>query len=256
MAPSAPDSRATLARILIELGETAAAVHHVRAFHSQTANAPLHRARGTLFADAGRLDAAAAHFRRATMLRPSDDRARWDEARAKALDGDMSLAEAVLDARPPPPSPTYYETAVRVAAWVGDGARLGAIDEALRARPVARRDAFLAYVAIALGDRSPLRLDAVEREARAAGELPRRRALWFCMATEAAAIAGDRARALGSLAQADAALLTDVAWLERCPLLGSLRDESIFRTVLARAMDRASPAVAPLPKPLLEGDLR
>jgi len=240
--PAAIEPATTLARVQIELGNIAAAAAHARAFDARVAHAPLQRTLGLLLADAGELTAAAEHFGRAARLRPSDDRARWDEARARALAGDYALAEAILDAAPPAPTGAYYQTAVRVAAWRGDRARLEALARSLRARPVPSRDVLLAYVEAALGGAVEPALALLDTESRHAGALPRRRAIWLTLGAEVASIAGDSIHAASFLARADEAMLSDAAWLTRCPLLERTRTSPMVRELAARVAQRAAAA--------------
>ena len=242
LAPEAIEPRVALARVHLELGDADAAAAELH-FRADTAHAPFQRTCGLLLADAGHLDAAISHLARAARLR--DPRARWDEARARSLAGDAAAAEALLDADFGERTSEYFVTAARIALWRRDAARIGALAEALRTHPIPRREALLAYLRSSRDTIAAVHA-RLEEQARESSDLPRRRSLWFAMAAEAAAFAGDRERTLASLASAGASRLSDVAWLERCPLLDVVRDHPVFPPLVAAARARAvlAPRVA------------
>ncbi len=236
LSPDAVTPHVALARVHLELGESSAAAAQL-AFGVDTGHALFQRTLGLLLADAALLEGAAAHLARAARL--GERRARWDEAQVRALSGDMATAEAILDEEGPDAAGGYFVVACRLAAWGGNPASLSRLTDVLKARPVRHRDALLAYLGTTPGNVRATH-ERIEHVARSFGELPRRRAQWFAIAAEAAARAGDRERALSSLAGAVAARLSDVAWLERCPLLDIVRDHPSFAAVLDATRSRTA----------------
>jgi serine/threonine-protein kinase len=72
---------------------------------------------------------------------------------------------------------------------------------------------------------------------------PRRKVLFFQMHAEIMASVGDAARALEGISAAESAGLVDVFWLDRCPLLATLREDARFAALHARVARRAAEAL-------------
>nr|MDQ3370199.1 hypothetical protein [Myxococcota bacterium] len=182
-----------------------------------------------------------------------DARARLDDAIAMSpyvapVNAELSLGYALQG---------DWEEADRVAAGLGDAEPAGGIGYRLRFA-VWRGD----HVAEArwldeLRHRGPTRENAIaapvyDREVpwseRAAvlqawidgADLSARRRSFLCqLAIEAAMREGDVPRSVALLAVANEGGLFDLAWLERCPLLGALRGSPIYDTVRASVAERA-----------------
>jgi serine/threonine-protein kinase len=238
--PGAVEPRAALARIAIELGEPSIAASHL--FFSEAPRHPsVERTIGLILADAGRLERASDHLARAAAL--GEPRAPFDDARVRVLlTGEAprrGLEASGVAAR------EHAVTGARLALWSCDPTRVAGMHAVLSAGSLPRRDALLAYLSVSPANVAWLH-GLLEEEARGFRGLPRRRVLWFALAAEAAARAGDVTRALWSLTQADASGLADVGWLERCPLFAELRGEPTFASILTSARSRAFSAVEAL----------
>jgi hypothetical protein len=69
---------------------------------------------------------------------------------------------------------------------------------------------------------------------------PLRSRFFLQLTAEAAAFAGDRARAIDAITKAASLSLFDVAWMDGCPLFAELRKDAAFVSVREQVAARAA----------------
>jgi serine/threonine-protein kinase len=92
---------------------------------------------------------------------------------------------------------------------------------------------------IIAGKATPELAAILARAAEASRPVPRCFAFVCQSACEHRMLGGERAEALELLEAADGALLFDVNWMDRCPMLDDLRREPRFKAIRARVRERA-----------------
>lgn len=200
-----------------------------------------HELRGRILAEIGPLDTAIRHLERAVSLHPHLYRARWDLARAYALQGEWQHTDALLDKPVDPGTPTRLRFAnrSRLDMWrdtpkwtnepVVDSLREGSDIEVLTwiMRSAARGQGI---------DKEVIRrLDSGLDEA---GGDSRYRTLQYQFYTEIAARVGMRREAIRYLGHAVDCGLVDINWLRRCPLMTELEHESEYHNAVATVESR------------------
>ncbi len=197
---------------------------------------------GRLEVEAGRAKQGVRRLRLAMELDPELHLGLMDVARNYALEGDMETAKktvAELRAAGRDDHPAIFSTRMRLAAWCGDEAEIrAALEQADSGRSPA-------YAMLQVYGRVVLREMPLE-EGISLGETSlasltngRFRSVMLQLMAEACAAVGADDEALGYVKRAADALLVDVEWIERCPLLAAIRHRpelaAALRIVQARA---------------------
>lgn len=205
-------------------------------------------------AESGDHEKAMLRLRTALRLEPNLISVRADLARVYALHGDWTEVDAVFANAPA----TAHETGVymtwlvraRFAMWRRD---VAAAEKGIRALEQSTNPSLSAALPLfrlvvkgeASTDTEEVSNGMAPRDG--AANIPRRRSFMNQMRCEVHAFPlGNTTAALEDVAEADAALLLDVAWLDLCPLLDPLRQYSGFREVRNRVAARAAEVLVAL----------
>ncbi|MBI4953329.1 MAG: serine/threonine protein kinase [Myxococcales bacterium] len=258
-APELVSARSTLAEVLFELGraEDAAAELRVLAVEQPLLAEP-HLCAGRAWLVAGDAARAVAELERASELGAAP-RARLDLAYAVELAGcgdGLALLEAADEGERS--SWRYWLARVRIAAWRGRGTAALEQAQALGDRPIAHADAVRSFAACLAGV-EPVH-EARRRWSELAETAPkarRRRAALRALEAELLAARGARDMALSLLSLSglgsDASDMLPLAWLERCPLLASLRAHPGYRVLRERLVMARRELQVSLPEPPVAG---
>ncbi len=258
-APNMVDALVALAKLDRELGNAASAAANVRsALLLDASRSELHHLHGGLLADLG--DSRALEV----LSRSHDEHrwtARWDEAIARGLAGQAAEAEHLLIAVAPEEeqSAGYWFARARLAILRGELHRAIEVRSAAARRFFERRDLlFIVLDAAARGRVTDDDLSALRAHRDASLEVPRRSARYRVLEAELLAFVGDFHGAAAAIRGAVDAGLTDLAWLDRAPILEPLRTRTIFLAARARVEERAARIHKALTDPLetMPGDSR
>jgi serine/threonine-protein kinase len=199
--------------------------------------AEAHEMVGRLLLEAGPIDEGLGRLEKAVQLEPQLHRARWEAARGHALRGQWSEAYILLERGEPSAAALAHQC--RLALWNHDHARGMAIQQngqKLNEGPLN----LIAFLADTLFERPPDAATLELIEAHALTEGSRRRRLYFLqLLTETEAARGQLQGAMRHLQTAADLGLFDLNWLERCPLLASLRALREFDRPRARIAAQA-----------------
>ncbi len=243
LAPHLGEPRVALATYKLNIGDSVGAAEEVR--RALAVSPTLSEAQdlyGRLLVEVGELDAGIARLRLALAGEPRLAICSYEIGRAYALLGQLDQSDAMFGAPPSEHGSTqlYWIHRARIALWHQrvDLARQWLAD--MRARdavPYAAGALLQVVIGEAVSDDE--RRD-VEERASAPGRALRRRAFFGQIASEVRAVQRNVDEALRWLETADAAGLFDLAWLERCPILGALRADPRYARVHAATVERAA----------------
>jgi serine/threonine protein kinase len=201
---------------------------------------------GRILLEVGAVEEGTALFEAIRAADASMEMMDADLARAFELSGQRARAEQLLEALDA--DSMVWLTRARIALWRGD---VHLAEEYFKRAP--RSDLLpitFAKGALVLAVNQGVPVDLLELcEAQSA--VPRRYILDLQMAAEISAFFGQDDRVLGALERAVGAGLSDQPWLERCPLLATLRDDPRSAALRATVSTRAARVLeayrAPLP---------
>ncbi len=201
--------------------------------------AEAHALLGRVLGEVGPLDEGIRRLERARELDPSIRRLVAELARGYILAGREADAEAALSAAPAVDAADMVLVRARLALWRRDAV---AVMEHLRHQTgfAAPRVLFENAVQGLVPDDSVF--DHLSSSASEGGA--RRRSFFLQLYAEVAAFAHDRERTLRGIELSVDAGLTDLQWLERCPLLDEIRADPRFAALRDRVAERAAAAVA------------
>ncbi|MSP61180.1 MAG: tetratricopeptide repeat protein, partial [Myxococcales bacterium] len=252
--PHLGEPRLALASVLLHSQDPAGAARELqRAIAAAPGLAEAHDLLGRLMVDVGRIPEGARHLQIALALEPGLPQARWDLARAHALQGDQAKVDALLDT--PGPAPVdergLWFARIRNALWRRDFDR---IEECARALSGVVGPGEAPMVTALLEIVRHRRLPEGPRPGKASdtelsNEGRRRRAAYLQLAAEGAAVIDALEPALATITLAVEAGLLDLAWLDRCPVLASVRPDPRFAVLRARVEARVAPVLAALAAP-------
>ncbi|HZI16685.1 MAG TPA: protein kinase [Myxococcus sp.] len=187
--------------------------------------APAMQVLGSLQCEAGRAEEGMARLKLAYALEPGMATALFEVARCSALRGDLELYRWSMErlmAQPMLSLPTYT-TRMRVAAWMGDLDEVRRCRDRLRDEPSPVAVHAIGYCTVVLGEMEVFEAVA-SLDALLARRLNPRFASMICqLAAEEMCLRGDLEQGLRYLQKAADSALIDMDWLERCPVLTSLR---------------------------------
>lgn len=254
--PGRAESHMSLASVYFQGSELRTAMQALdRALALRPDFADAHELKGRILIETGPVRTGMEHLAQARRLDPSLLRAVADQARVLALLGRPDRAHELLSDR------SIIEKSFGIQ-WILRG-RL-----CLWSRDRARATAYLQDPELRLETyaRARLLLQAAAQHTRIAAEevlaaglasdksSPRGRSFFFQMHAELFAFFGQREQAVRSVARSVDAGLTDLLWLERCPLLAPLADDprmaALRGVVYSRAFAvREALTVSPSPSP-------
>jgi tetratricopeptide (TPR) repeat protein len=228
-APDLAESHVAAGHLELHTGDPPAAAAHFRtAIACSPYVAEAHEALGRMLLEAGHLDVAMARLQDALAIAPHLIAARWEIARAHALEGDWAAyeeQEAELSKHHDRELARLAIVLMRIAWWRGDRRAMAATYDRLgesrtffepsllpRLRAVVFDGAWAAQrepiLALVLGWRSPSL---------------RQRAFLAQIGAELAGHVGDAGACVTMIDHAVACGLYDLHWLDRCPLLEPAR---------------------------------
>jgi serine/threonine-protein kinase len=235
------EARTALASVLIVLGRSAeGAAELERILSVTTENADALEQAGRLLSEVGRIDEGVAMLRQAMVVEPSRSALAWECARLGALEGRWEEAEEGFGASPPADATMqYWFPRWRMVGWRRD------VETAKALLPlVTKADFHFKETAVAMlslvagvGTAKPL-LETIEGRAKV-HQAKRRRMLMMQLRAEVHAFCHEEDLVLDALEEANRALLFDLAWTDKCPLLAPHRAHPRFIAVRAEIEQRA-----------------
>ncbi len=250
LAPMLGDTHVALSSMLLHAGDYARTTSELRvALELAPLNPEGNALLGRLLCETGRLEDGLRRLRAALQLDPRLEIARLDEARAYGLLGDGDTSEAIL-ARAGKGSPAnavpILFTRIRFAHWARRD--LASLMATVRGTPIENDPLLTALLRLGRPEVAldPRIVDWIRSLIGRRNVSVRRRAHAEQLLVETFCIANQHEQASVHLVNADDALLLDIAWLDRCPLLAPLRESETFRRVRASVLERASSVLAGL----------
>ena len=239
-APDLADAQLAAGYVELATGNPVAAARH---FRIAIARAPLladaHEQLGRMLLETGYLDDALARLEEAIAINPNLRNARWSIAGAAALEKRWDEHDRIVAELRAQGLDRSFGRA-RYAWWRHDWDHLREVRASMAGFDRGLFPGLLdAVFAIFLEGKWAEKKELVL--AAAAKPSPSRRAKAFIcqLGAEVAAFAGDRETSLAMLARASDNCLFDLHWLDRCPLLDSVRDQPGFATVRTIVKHRA-----------------
>ncbi len=240
-APEDSDSLVAMAGVHFAQRRVAAAARQVQAALSR---APLladaHHLLGVILGEIGRPELAVAQLQSARQLDPGL-RAGFDLARLFALLGRYDEAQAILQrpAEDPESRISALSLEARISLWRNDVDRAARLRPALDAASTTEPIEY-ARLLVSLLERGSLGPDALAfMEMQLTVRRGRQMVLVHQLECEAFARAGNQAGALQQLDRAVDTGLHDLTWLQRCPVLDSLRSDARFGKAHSVVAERA-----------------
>jgi tetratricopeptide (TPR) repeat protein len=218
-APKLAESHVAAGHLELHTGNPVVAAAHFRtAIACSPYVAEAHEALGRMLLEAGFLDVGMARLDDALAISPKLTAARWDIARAYALEEAWPAydkLEAELE-----PHRDRAMTRLRIAWWRGDLAKMTSLYDQIDEARVIGLPAIAGLRAIVFEGAWREHRDAlVEHALRARSPSLRRRAFVAQIAAEAAGHAGDARVCNAMIDHAVACGLYDLHWFDRCPLI-------------------------------------
>jgi serine/threonine-protein kinase len=242
VAPDLSESHLALGSVLLQLSEPKAAIRELRqAVGRGPGLAEAHSALGRLLVEVGAFEEGMRRLGAALELEPSVPLACAAKARAQALLEQWDEADALLERLPDGERPiSVWALRARAALWrrLPSGAGEQEVPRDVEAGLI------WAMGEVRKTSRLPEGMPTLEELDRSVHGGLRRRVLFFQMAAEIAAYAGEAPQVLEALRLADEAGLIDLLWLERCPLFDPFRADPRFAAVHARVKARADEILA------------
>ena len=246
--PTIGETFNTIGMLRLNSGELRAAV---RAFQEATRRSPqlaeAHEYLGRLLCECGHVEEGILRLEQALRLDATHLGAYWELARVHALLGDRPKAEECIAkiTAPTGSGMAGMLQRARLAFWWDDSElalSLAAIMEASAEPNTSYLRTVLLPIIQVLARRGTYDecIDAFERFAAVATPSSRQRAFLQQLATEFLCGVGAPSRALAALEGAAELPLIDVFWLDRCPVLGPIRDDPRFAKVRALVAQRAA----------------
>jgi serine/threonine-protein kinase len=242
-APHLGEARIALANHALITGDAVACARAAReALLIAPGSADVHDMFGRLLSEVGRPEQALASLRTALQLEPSNQRARGDAVRLRAILGDWPAVDEFLDkaALSPTGEGVAFVLCARLALWKRDIDLVRRIQERVATLEFAFKVPVLELTSLGLtGVASPALTDLANLWGKVTGRATRRPIFFRQLAAEVAAFAGRDADALDAIESAEHLGLIDRVWIDGCPLFASLRESPRFtaarQSVAARA---------------------
>jgi len=235
LSPGSPYAHLAVATVAFRAGDEVAAVRSLRrSLRLAPSNAEAHDLLGRILAETTLLADAKRHLGAALALEPEITSARLELSRMLELMGDHDEAERVVGDW----SDVALPFRARTYAWRRDAGRAAELLSSVPPTTTMPLTMVRAVLELTVG--LPPRWEVYERLTAPGRSSLRGRTFFSQMEAEAAALAGDRARALAAITRAAEASLFDLPWLDWCPLLADLRAEPAFLAARATAAARAA----------------
>ena len=238
-APELHDTQLAAGQLELHTGEPVRAAARFRvAIACAPHAAGAHEQLGRMLLEAGHLDEGMARLREALVRSPQQTSARWEIARARALEQDWAEHDRLIAEL----GAAGRDTALgelRFVCWRGDPAAARALRTRVAAEAIWEPELFDGMFAVICDGAWASRRDHLIAVAHAPRASRRRNAVVAQLVAEAACFAGDARVAEAMLALALDHGLFDRHWLERCPTLDVVRGRPTFGAVHAEVASRA-----------------
>jgi serine/threonine-protein kinase len=210
-----------------------------------------HETAGRILVEIGEVAAARSHFTTAIALDPTRAHLlELDLARLDALEGWWERADRTLAAIIADPDRSISElgglTQSRLAGWRGDRQLLASVAKTFAPRlgPFAGHMVEVVSRAAVTGDIESEMWPAFLHLFSGAGRPQRGQLMGLQLLSEMALVLGKTGPALDALEAADRMGLIDIVVLDRCPLFDRLTDEPRFQALRGRVAERAARVLA------------
>ncbi len=239
-APQLAEGHLALGHIELNTGDSAVAASHFRtAIACAPYSADAHEQLGRMLLEAGYLDQAMARLEEAIAINPNLRTARWEYARAFALEQRWDEHDRVV--RDLIQHDDRAVARARYAWWRRDEKQLEALRPMLREVPQQVFGARLMteFNAVFLDHQWESHRETLIVLANELPPNPRRRAFLGQLIAEAAGYSNDVSGSLGFIEFAFDNGLFDLHWLDKCPVLDGVRASPQFQAIRARVKVRA-----------------
>jgi eukaryotic-like serine/threonine-protein kinase len=239
VAPNFAEARLALSAVLFQVGEPRLAIAELcKAVTYNPGLAEAQAALGRVLVETGRIEEGMRRLSAAVALDPGVPLGCGTLAVANALLHRWDVAMATAEKqRETEGEMSFWTTSARLVVWGRNKALAEAYLRELTGQPDYGTSRALIEV-VARGELSDEGADRLFIGRSPEGSV-RRRLLFLQLAAEVMAIVADRERVIGTLQQAAAVGLTDLFWLERCPLLADARADGRFGPIHEAVSQRA-----------------
>jgi eukaryotic-like serine/threonine-protein kinase len=248
--PRSSTARAAIAVVKWNDGDVVGTATEIaQALRYGPANADAHDYYGRVLFECGLVDDAIERLKMALAVEARMLQPKYEVIRALALLGKWDEAWGRLG--DPPTEPTslnaYWTNRMRLHGWQLDGpGALACVPLVTNSPPFETQSVMLAFMDVIGGKATPDALTGVLRQFGNANAVARRRSFFFQLTTEIWAARGEHEKALEALEESARGRLSDLAWLDRCPVLEPIRNHPRFVAVRGPIAARAKEAIAAL----------
>jgi serine/threonine-protein kinase len=243
LAPRLGEAHAALSNVKWMMGEYLGSARDLReALRIAPSSPDVAELYGRMLLEAGHPERAVAIFGAAAALEPLLDLTSGDLLRARAFVGDWSAFEAALEREPKDDAQTnlHFFLMARLVAWRRDRPAAAALRPQVEARTFPLRSEVLGLLDLVETGTLPAGTEAALMEwGRVVGRARRRPMFLRQIAAEMLAFTGRDDSALQKIVEAEALGLIDLTWMDRCPLLATMRSSPAFEAVRDRVAARA-----------------
>jgi tetratricopeptide (TPR) repeat protein len=217
-----------------------------RALRDGPANGDAYDYYGRLMLECGRIEEATERLKMALAVEARMSQAKFELTRALALLGKWDEVWKRIG-EPPTDSAlknAYWTVRMRMHGWQRDA------EGALACKPLISEGTFetqslvLAFMDVVGQQTTPDALTAVLTQFAHANGVARRRSFFMQLVVEIWASVDENEKALDALEASARGRLSDLAWLDHCPVIGSIRNEPRFKAVRESVAVRAEEALA------------
>jgi serine/threonine-protein kinase len=237
VAPDLAESRLALGSVLLQCGESVAAVRELRyAVMRGPGLAEAHGALGRLLAEVGAIEEGVRRLEAAVSLDPLGPTANTALARSYALLGDWERADSLLERAMQSDGRRFYAgPRARFTLWRRDGPRAAAI---LREIEEPSDQTALTRTLMTMANTIGQPSDRLTFPWSSEGD-PRSLAFMLQIEAEGRALLNDTGRAIDAIRRSIDAGLIDLAWLDRCPLFIGVWTDPRFTSLREQVAVRA-----------------
>lgn len=250
LAPSSTYARTALAVVRWNEADVTNAAREVsRAVRNGPANADAQDYMGRLLLECNRVEDAIARFRMALAIESRLLQARCELARGLFMMGRESEAFATLGEPPADRAMLngYWTTRIRLSCWRKEKVDVGALREKIVANGLFETQSLvLAMLDTITNPHTADALTAILMQFGSSNVVQRRQSFFAQLACEVWCIVGNPERAMDALEKSYAAKLSDLGWLDHCPLLDPLRGMPKFESMRDDVAARAEEALRAL----------
>ncbi|MEO8876559.1 MAG: hypothetical protein ABI461_13295, partial [Polyangiaceae bacterium] len=161
---------------------------------------------------------------------------RWKEVWARL--GDPPTNSSSLN--------SYWTLRMRLHGWARDPEGALACRDLILVQPFETQSLVLSLMEVLSGHSTPDALASVLTQFGQSNAVARRKSYFLQIVVEIRATFGDPDKALDALEESARGKLSDLTWLDLCPLLDSIRNHPRFLAVREEVAARASEALAVL----------